>query len=97
MQAILVFQWDSRRYKVKALQRELACRPDPKAKDEAGKPIGESIPVHRFPSTATPSFFCQPPPEVKTEDDVIYRPNLPRCVLPAAAGFCLLTSSAARH
>ena len=32
--------------------------------------------MHRFPSTATPSFYL-PKPEVRTEDDVIYRPKLP--------------------
>jgi hypothetical protein len=34
-------------------------------------------PVARYPSTATPGFYCPAKPVVKTEDDVIYRPNLP--------------------
>jgi hypothetical protein len=36
----------------------------------------ENLLTHRFPSTATPSFYV-PLPAIKTEDDVIYRPNLP--------------------
>ncbi|CAK9002314.1 Calmodulin, partial [Durusdinium trenchii] len=32
-------------------------------------------PKHRFPSTATPSFYLNDPP-VHTEDDIIYRPTL---------------------
>ena len=36
----------------------------------------DELPKHRYASTATPSFFCPKPP-VKTEDDVIYWPNLP--------------------
>eukprot|EP00961_Rhodomonas_salina_P039250 527511-Rhodomonas_salina.1 len=36
----------------------------------------DELPQHRFSSTATPSFYV-PPPLLHTEDDVIYRPNLP--------------------
>lgn len=57
---------------------ELRCRPDPKQINPVTrKPIPpEHLPIHRYPSTATPSFYV-PPPVIKTEDDVIYRPNLP--------------------
>ena len=36
----------------------------------------DELPKHRYPSTATPSFYA-PPPAIKTEDDAIYRANLP--------------------
>ena len=51
---------------VKAFGTSLRCRPVD----------AEDMPLHRYPSTATPSFYV-PLPLVKTEDDVIYRPNLP--------------------
>ena len=80
MKAILRFDWDDRNkaYQVQAFQRVLACRPNPKQKDPVtGKTIPfDELPTHRFPSTATPHFYV-PPPIIKTEDDVIYRPNLP--------------------
>jgi thiol-disulfide isomerase/thioredoxin len=55
------------------------CRPDPKKTDPVtGRIIPpEKLPRHRYPSTATPSFHLKGKPTVKTEDDVIYRPNLP--------------------
>ena len=34
----------------------------------------KKISTHRYPSTATPGYYC---PQVITEDDVIYCPNLP--------------------
>jgi hypothetical protein len=78
--AALSFGWDADQnaYEVKALGTKLRCRPDPNQINPAtGKPIPpEHLPVHRFPSTATPSFYV-PPPAIKTEDDVIYRANLP--------------------
>jgi len=57
---------------------ELRCRPDPNQIDpETGKALGiDNLPKHRFPSTATPYHFLAPP-LVRTEDDIIYRPNLP--------------------
>ena len=56
----------------------LHCRPNPKQTNPVtGKVIPpEQLPMHRYPSTATPSFYVPLPP-IKTEDDVIYRPNLP--------------------
>ena len=56
----------------------ISCRPDPNRLDPiTGKPVPhDQLPKHRYPSTATPSFYV-PPPAVRTEDDVIYRPNLP--------------------
>jgi len=33
-------------------------------------------PTHRYPSAASPSHLL-PAPAVRTEDDVLYRPNLP--------------------
>ena len=66
------------------------CRPDPKKTDPVtGRRIPpEALPKHRYASTATPSFYCKAIKGmgddsnkamslIKTEDDVIYRPNLP--------------------
>ena len=68
MNAQLVFQWAGNAYNVSALGTSLQTKP----------PVapGTEPPKHRFPSTATPSFFVPAPP-IKTEDDVIYRPSLP--------------------
>jgi hypothetical protein len=78
--AALDFAWDGEgnAYVVEAFGAKLKCRPDPNQINPAtGKPIPEEhLPTHRFPSTATPSFYVPPPP-IKTEDDVIYLPNLP--------------------
>ena len=80
MNAQLSFDWDQENngYRVIAMGTELHCAPDPKKVNPmTGKPIApESMPTHRFPSTATPSFYV-PAPAIKTEDDIIYRPNLP--------------------
>jgi hypothetical protein len=80
MAAQLNFDWDDEKngYEVTAFGVSLSCRPDPKQINPmTGKIIiAENLPVHRFPSTATPSFYV-PAPAVRTEDDVIYRPNLP--------------------
>eukprot|EP01033_Poteriospumella_lacustris_P010457 gene10460-7435_t len=80
MECQLSFGWNEEEggFAVNAFRTELRCRPDPKQTDPmTGKPIPpESLPTHRFPSTATPSFYV-PPPSIKSEDDVIYRPNLP--------------------
>ena len=56
----------------------LRTRPNPKQTDPATGKVtpAEFLPIHRFPSTATPSFYV-PKPTISTEDDVIYRPNLP--------------------
>jgi hypothetical protein len=58
---------------------QLRARPDPKKTDPVtGRIIPpELLPRNRYPSTATPSFYCSAKPLVVTEDDVIYRPNLP--------------------
>jgi hypothetical protein len=76
----LDFNWDENvgGYDVQSFGVTLKCRPDPKQVDPTtGKPyLPEQLPTHRFPSTATPSFYV-PLPLIKTEDDVIYRPNLP--------------------
>jgi hypothetical protein len=57
---------------------ELRCRPDPNQTDPVtGKKVDPStLPSQRFPSTATPSFYVAAP-VIRSEDDVIYRPNLP--------------------
>ncbi len=66
-------------FEVQAMGQSLKCRPDPKQTNPVtGKVIPpEHLPTHRFPSTATPSFYV-PLPAIKTEDDVIYRPNFRR-------------------
>jgi hypothetical protein len=80
MASQLTFSWDDTRggYQVIAFGKDLRCRPDPHQTDPiTGKVIPpDQLPTHRYPSTATPSFYL-PSPAVKTEDDVIYRPNLP--------------------
>lgn len=80
MDCQLNFNWSEQEegFQVSAFGKELRCHPDPKQTNPlTGKPIPlESLPTHRFASTATPSFYV-PPPSIKTEDDVIYRPNLP--------------------
>lgn len=56
----------------------LKCRPEPD-RDAKGETFSKERqpPTHRFPSTATPSFYVTDLPAIRTEDDVIYRPNLP--------------------
>jgi hypothetical protein len=82
MHAQLNFGWDEQKngYLVQAFedQEQLHCRPNPNQINPlTGKVIPpEHLPTHRYPSTATPSFYV-PAPAIKTEDDVIYRPNLP--------------------
>ena len=81
MNAQLVFQWNEQEggYQVTAFGgHELRCKPDPKQVNPlTGKVLPpDQLPTHRFPSIATPSYFL-PPPSIRTEDDVIYRPNLP--------------------
>eukprot|EP00750_Incisomonas_marina_P014138 INCI17609.11.p1 GENE.INCI17609.11~~INCI17609.11.p1 ORF type:complete len:5029 (+),score=1065.32 INCI17609.11:298-15384(+) len=74
MEVQLTWQWQNTEYKVKCFSgHDLTCAP-PKKYDDAGKPLPP--PTHRYPSTATPSFYL-PAPKIRTEDDVIYRPNLP--------------------
>jgi hypothetical protein len=57
------------------------CRPNPKKVDRVtNRPVpAHKIPKHRYPSTATPSFYCPGNPAVKTEDDVIYRSEYVVC------------------
>jgi hypothetical protein len=80
LNAQLRWDWDNEAngYRVLSMQLELHCKPDPKQVNPmTGKVIPpEHMPTQRFPSTATPSFYV-PSPAVKTEDDIIYRPNLP--------------------
>lgn len=81
MNAQLLFAWDEPKggYSITSFDNEgLHCRPNPKQVNPiTGKIIPpEQLPTHRYPSTATPSFYV-PLPLIKTEDDVIYRPNLP--------------------
>ena len=80
MDCQLNFNWSDQEegFSVSAFGKELRCHPDPKQTNPlTGKPIPpESLPTHRFASTATPSFYV-PPPAIQSEDDVIYRPNLP--------------------
>lgn len=80
MSAQLDFAWDEEKdgYDVTAFGNSLHCRPNPKTVNPlTGKVVDPThLPVHRFPSTATPSFYV-PAPAINTEDDVIYRPNLP--------------------
>ena len=82
MSAQLFFDWDQDKsqYKVVAwnLSAPFHCRPDPSKVDPVTGLVipEEQLPTHRFPSTATPSFYV-PLPTIRTEDDVIYRPNLP--------------------
>ena len=58
---------------------QIRARPDPKKTDPVtGRIIPpDQLPKHRYPSTATPAFYLSGKPPVQTEDDVIYRPNLP--------------------
>ena len=81
MSAKLDFQWDDRSnaYKVCAFNgTQLFCRPDPRQKNPLTGIVipADQLPTHRYLSTATPSFYLSPP-AIVTEDDVIYRPNLP--------------------
>jgi len=57
---------------------QLRCRPEPD-RDAKGETYTKERqpPTHRYPSTATPSFWVLDLPPIKTEDDVVYRPNLP--------------------
>ena len=57
---------------------QLRCRPNPEQTDPVTgkKLLPEELPLHRYPSTATASFYVPPPP-IYTEDDCIYRPTLP--------------------
>jgi len=74
MSCQLVWTWKQTEFNVVAFGNvALKCAPPPKL-DASGKRLPP--PTHRYPSTATPSFYL-PDPKVETEDDVIYRPNLP--------------------
>jgi len=74
MNAQLNFAWDDAQgaYEVTGLGISLKCRPDPRQVNPlTGKPIDpQHLPTHRFPSTATPSFYV-PLPAIKTEDDEV--------------------------
>jgi len=80
MVAQLSWKWNSENlsYDVRSFSnRFMRCRPFPDV-NYIGLAHGKDRqpPKHRFPSTATPSFYLSEP-EVKTEDDIIYRPSLP--------------------
>jgi len=90
LQAQLRWNWDDevKGYQVQALNNgQLRCRPDPRSRDPVtGRQVPpELLPTHRYPSTATPGFYLGKP-TVRTEDDVIYRPNLPGFELAGVAG-----------
>ena len=80
MHTILCFHWSEEEngYRVENSLQRMFCRPNPNEIDpQTRRPFkADELPKHRFPSTATPSFFA-PPPAIKTEDDIIYRANLP--------------------
>ncbi len=74
LSAKLVWQYrDATGYNVRAFDITLTCVP-PRATDKNDQPVPP--PVHRFPSTATPSFYLTAP-LVRSEDDVVYRPQMP--------------------
>ena len=82
MEGQLRWDWSNSKmgYEVLGFQNSMVlhCAPDPQ-KQWTDPVTGETTkepPVRRWPSTATPSFYVPLPP-VRTEDDVIYRPNLP--------------------
>src|SRR5690349_17109552 len=54
--------------------RDMACAPQPNRTDSKGNKLPP--PTHRYPSTSTPWFYVKGK-KIRTEDDVIYRPNLP--------------------
>ena len=76
MNAQCLWYWDSRNkaYQVNVMSRRTFCLPLPDQKDKDGKPLTFE---HRFPSTATPSFYVESKQDVKREDDVLYIQNLP--------------------
>ena len=76
MNAQCLWYWDSRNkaYQVNVMNRRTFCLPLPDQKDKDGKPLAFE---HRFPSTATPSFYVESKQDVKREDDVLYIQNLP--------------------
>ena len=80
MQSQLMWSWNgqSHEYIVQIYGIQIWCRPNPNATDPVtGKKVDpKKLPLHRYPSTATASYYLSAP-EVKTEDDVVYRPNLP--------------------
>ena len=81
MDAVLAWQWNGEEngYQVNCgSQGNMRCAPNPNLVDPhtGRKPKPDELPKHRYPSTATPSFYASLPP-IRTEDDCIYRPNLP--------------------
>ncbi len=81
MQAVQAWGWDDdeKAYRVDTeMYGNMHCLPDPNEVDRltGRKRKADELPKHRYPSTATPSFYVPAPP-LKTEDDAIYRPNLP--------------------
>ena len=88
MHTILSFHWNEEDsgYRVENSIQRLYCRPNPKEiNPKTRRPYKtEELPKHRYPSTATPSFYAAPPP-IKTEDDTIYRANLPSFEIASSA------------
>ena len=81
MDAVLSWLWNGEEngYQVNCgSQGNMRCAPNPNLVDPhtGRKPKPDELPKHRYPSTATPSFYASLPP-IRTEDDCIYRPNLP--------------------
>uniref|UniRef100_A0A6S8D826 ubiquitinyl hydrolase 1 n=1 Tax=Aureoumbra lagunensis TaxID=44058 RepID=A0A6S8D826_9STRA len=81
LQTQLTWGWtnDEGGYSVSMSGKQLRCRPDPSILDPVtGRKIPpELAPKHRFPSRADPESYLLTPPPAKTEDDILYRPQLP--------------------
>ncbi|CAK9003801.1 Calmodulin, partial [Durusdinium trenchii] len=79
MVAQLNWKWNAENlsYDMRAFNnRFLRCRPFPDVNHVGmAHEKDHQPPKHRFPSTATPSFYLNDPP-MHTEDDIIYRPTL---------------------
>jgi len=79
MSAQLTWKWNNEEklYDVQGYNgRHIRCRAFPDVDFEGNAYTNGKPPTERYPSTATPSFFVDSP-EVFTEDDIIYRANLP--------------------
>ncbi|KAJ8602501.1 hypothetical protein CTAYLR_001253 [Chrysophaeum taylorii] len=81
LQAQLTWGWsaDEGGFSVSMGGKQLRCRPDPDVVDEVtGRKLPpERAPQHRFPSRADPASYLATPPPAQTEDDILYRPQLP--------------------
>ena len=74
MSCQLQWGWDSRNlaYRLYSFDngQQVHARPNPSKADPRTGKLMKQMPTHRFPSTATPSFYV-PKPDIKTEDDVV--------------------------